>query len=77
MYLPGTLWIFWLANQHHYNNSIFIVNKFQPNSDRKPLEEIEAVDEDLIDQEVDSKDHPLGGAVGGSGLKTQLSGDGG
>ena len=35
------------------------------------------MDEDLIDQEVDSKDHPLGGAPGGSGLKTQLSGDGG
>merc|ERR1712079_558177 len=48
-----------------------------PNSERKPLEEVDAVDEDLIDHEVDSKDHPLGGAPGGSGLETQLSGDGG
>jgi len=48
-----------------------------PNSERKPLEEVDAVDEDLIDEQVDSKDHPLGGAAGGSGLKTQLSGDGG
>ena len=38
---------------------------------------MDAGDEDLIDQEVDSKDHPLGGAPGGSGLETQLSGDGG
>ena len=38
---------------------------------------MDAADEDLIDQELDSKDHPLGGAAGGAGLRTQLSADGG
>merc|ERR1712183_1229441 len=47
-----------------------------PNSERKPLEEVDAADEDLIDEQVDSKDHPLGGAAGAPGLETQLSGDG-
>ena len=50
-----------------------IVHSFQPNSERKPVEEVNAVDEDLIDQQVDSKDHPLGDF----GRKTQLTGDGG
>ena len=38
---------------------------------------MDAADEDLIDEQVDSKDHPLGGAAGAAGLETQLSGDGG
>jgi len=30
-----------------------------PNSERKPLDELNAVDEDMVDQPVDSKDHPI------------------
>merc|ERR1712025_1250868 len=30
-----------------------------PNSERKPLDELNAVDEEMVDQPVDSKDHPI------------------
>ena len=39
---------------------ILICYYFQPNSERKPLDELNAVDdEDMIDQQVDAKDHPI------------------
>ena len=41
---------------------------FQPNSERKPLDELNAVDEDMVDQPVDSKDHPIKGKISISSL---------
>jgi len=38
-----------------------------PNSERNPLEEMTAAEEDLIEEQVDSKDHPLGAPGGGQG----------
>ena len=39
---------------------LLIYYHFQPNSERKPLDELNAVDdEDMIDQQVDAKDHPI------------------
>merc|ERR1712241_1399331 len=38
-----------------------------PNSERNPLEEMTAAEEDLIDEQMDSKDHPLGAPGGGQG----------
>jgi len=40
-----------------------LVLTFQPNHERKPLDEMNAVDEeDMIDQQVDAKDHPISGS---------------
>ena len=32
---------------------------FQPNHERKPLDEMNTVDDEDIDQQVDAKDHPV------------------